>query len=414
MNKSLISVTRRNSAQFFERKNIMLKKNFIPLLLIVALAAGLTACGPVESEIPADDSANQTIHSPSAVIAEGTILPVRAEYLAFLASGFVEEISVELGDTVEAGQVLARLSSADQVEAQLAAAELELLSARQALDTLVRNGDANLAAAWIAFMGAQEARAEAERDWERLNLDNIEDRIEDALVDILDAEEELQEAQDEMDKYADLDEDNSSRERAENDLEREQEDYNEAVRDLEELERERDTVRAALDAALAAEAEARHQLELSAGGANADDLALAEARLASAQAQAAAVEDLLTNYLITVPFDGVVTDVNIDLGEQTGPGIWAISVADLSEWVIESTDVTELEIVRVFVGQEVTFTADAFQEVSMTGVVSEIGQSPVVKSGDVTYVVRIAVDQADLDPRVMWGMTVELVFEPED
>jgi multidrug resistance efflux pump len=395
-----------------EKELVMNKKNITIVLIALIFFALLAACASEQADNAADEPADLEVQGPSAVIAEGTLLPVRAEYLSFQAAGFVEQLDVALGDAVVEGQVLARLSSAAQIEAQIAAAELEVLAAQQDLDTLIRTGDANLAAAWTALMQAQIARAAAERAWERLNLDNIADRIEDAEADLIDLQADLDEAQEEFDKYADLDEDNRSRTRAEDDLERAQEDYNQGVRDLEELQRERDMVRADLDAALAGEAEAQHQFDLSAEGPNADALALAQSRLSAAQAQLGAARGLLDNYLIAAPFNGVVTDLNVDPGEAVAPGTWAVSVADTSEWIVESTDVTELEIVRIFVGQEVSLTPDAFPEVTMSGTVTEIGQSPVMQSGDVTYVVRVSVD--DPDPRVMWGMTVELVFDPVD
>jgi multidrug resistance efflux pump len=171
--------------------------------------------------------------------------------------------------------------------------------------------------------------------------------------------------------------------------------------------RERDTVRAALDAALAAEAEAKHQYELSAEGANKDQLTLAQARLENAKAQVAASESNLSNYIITAPFDGVVAEVAIKIGEQVGPESRAVSVADTSSWF---TDITELEVVDVAVGQKVTFTADALNDVVMNGTVSEISQSSYTQGGDVVYTVRI--DAEDVDPRLKWGMTVEVTFEP--
>lgn len=394
----------------------MKTKNLILTLFVILLAVSLSACDLLntEAENSATEMVDYAVPETSAVIAEGTLLPIQAEYIAFQAYGFVEEIYVELGDQVTAGQQLARLSSADQVEAQLTAAELELLSAQQAVDALIRSGDANLAAAWTALLNVQAARAEAQRAWDELDLDDIEDRIDDAEVEVLDREEDLEDAQEEFDKYADLDEDNSFRMDAEDDLEEAQADYNAAVRELEEITRERDAVQASLDAAIAAEVEAQYQFEISADGPNADDLALAQACLENAQAQLTAVQDLMNNYVLVAPFDGVVAGLNVDVGEQVAAGTWAVSIANTSAWIVESTDVTELEIVRIFVGQSVSFTPDAFQEVSISGVVTEIGLSPVVQSGDVTYLVRVAVDQADIDPRVMWGMTVELVFEPVD
>jgi multidrug efflux pump subunit AcrA (membrane-fusion protein) len=385
-----------------------MKKTKTLILLMMVAVLVLTACANQAASTPAP--AVDSVSAPEGVVAEGRLEPVRAVNLTFQARGIVEEIHAKIGDSVKKGDVLARLSNAAVSEAQLAAANLELVSAQQALDALNRNGSANLAAVWTAYMTAQEARAEAQRDWEDLNVDSIEDRIEDAKAELEDLEEDLQDAKDEFDKYKDLDEENARRVAAEDDLETAQEKYNEAVRELEEITRERDTVRAALDAALAAEAEAKYQYEISANGVNADQLALATARLENARAQVAAAEANLSGYVITAPFDGVVVEVAVEAGEQVSPETRIVSVADTSAWVVETTDVTELEIVQLSLGQSVSITADALSDVTMTGVVTEISGSSVLQGGDVIYIVRIAVDE--VDPRVKWGMTVEVVFEP--
>jgi hypothetical protein len=46
----------------------------------------------------------------------------------------------------------------------------------------------------------------------------------------------------------------------------------------------------------------------------------------------------------------------------------------------------------------------------MKGTVVQISQSSFVQSGDVIYTVRIQADE--VDPRLKWGMTVEVNFEP--
>src|SRR5688572_2385236 len=203
------------------RKETM-KKTFNELLMLVmVLALGLTACAN-QPTIAADNATPVTVSSND-VIAEGHLKPVHAANLVFQAPGVVEEINVQVGDTVSKGDVLARLSNADQAQAQLAAANLQRVEAQQALDTLNRTRGANLSAAWSAYMEAQEARAEAERDWEDLDVENVDDRIDDAKVDVEDREADLQDAQDEFDKYKDLDEENSRRKTAEDDLERSEE-----------------------------------------------------------------------------------------------------------------------------------------------------------------------------------------------
>jgi multidrug resistance efflux pump len=187
-------------------------------------------------------------------------------------------------------------------------------------------------------------------------------------------------------------------------------DYNTAVADLENIQRESDAVRASLDSALTAETEAKYQYEQSKDGANKDQLGLAEARLENAKAQIAAAESNLSNYVLTAPFEGVVAEVAVEVGEQVGSESRAVSVINASAWIIETTDITELEVVSVAVGQKVTFTADALNDVTMEGVVTEVSQSAFVQGGDVIYTVRIAANA--VDPRVKWGMTVEVTFEP--
>ena len=376
-------------------------------IMLIALALALTACA---NQQPATQEAAPAPLPSNTVVAEGNLKPVQAVNLSFQARGAVESVSVEIGDTVKQGEVLARLANASQAEAQLAAAKLELVSAQQAFDALVRTGPANLASAWDAYQKAQTVRAEAERDWEDLNVDDIEDDIEDDKAEIEDRAQDLKDAQEDFDKYKDLDKDNSKRKSAEDDLENAQADYNEAVRKLEETVRKRDSVRAALDAALAAEAEARYQYDLSADGANKDQLTLAQARLDNAQAQVAAAEANLSNFILTAPFDGVVADVAVNVGEQVGAESRAVSIVNTSAWIIETTDITELEVVKVAVGQKITFTADALSDVVMNGTVTEISQSAYAQSGDVLYTVRIQVP--DPDPRLKWGMTVQVNFEP--
>ncbi|HEY5728499.1 MAG TPA: HlyD family efflux transporter periplasmic adaptor subunit [Anaerolineales bacterium] len=379
------------------------------VVLLVFLALTLSACANQQQPAVEDNTPSDTVISSGGMVAEGQIKPVNAVNLSFQARGVVEEINVKIGDKVSAGDVLARLSNASQAEAGLAAANLELLNAQQALDTLIRTGDGNLAQMWTAYMNAQALRAEAEREWEDLNIDNIEDQIEETESDVLDLEEDLQDAQDEFDKYKDLDKDNSKRKTAADDLESAQEDFNEAVRELEELMRERDVVRVALDAAIANEAEAKYQWDLSTDGANKDQLMFAEARLESAKAQVAAAEDALSNYVLTAPFDGVVADVGIEVGEQVGAESRAVSIVDASAWVVESSDITELEVVDIEVGQPVSIVADALPDVRMDGVVTAVSQASYTQSGDVLFTVYISVD--DVDPRVKWGMTVEVTFE---
>jgi multidrug resistance efflux pump len=392
-----------------EKENTMKKKIYNLIMLTMVFALALTACAS-KQPVATPQSAEPVSVAADGVVAEGKLKPAQAANLSFQVRGMVEEINVKIGDQVKQGDVLARLSNATQAEAQLAAAQLGLLNAQYNLDTINRTGDANLAAAWTAYQKAQIARAAAQKAWDEVNPTDIQTRIDDQQATVNERKKDLQDAQDEFDKYKDLDKDNSKRKTAEDKLRNAERDYNTAVADLEGIQRESDVVRAALDSALAAEAEAKYQYEKSAGGANKDQLALAVSQLENAKAQLAAAESSLANYVLTAPFDGVVADVAVEVGEQVTAESRAVSVINASAWMIETTDITELEVVNVAVGQKVTFTADALSGVTMNGVVTEISQSSYVQGGDVIYTVRIAA--TDVDPRVKWGMTVEVTFAP--
>ena len=363
--------------------------NIAAILVIFSLA--LAACGtqPATTPAPAED-----VVTSNEVVAEGRLEPIQGTNLSFQARGIVEEILVKAGDSVKQGDVLARLTNAGVAEAQV-------VIAQNAYDTLLRNESGDRAKLWQAYMVAQEERGKAEQKWDDLNVDNIEDNIEDDKATVEDRKEDLQDALDEFEKYKDLDEDNSNRKAAEDDLERAQEDLNQAIRNLEEQIRERDEVRAKYDAALAVEAEAKYQYEISLDGPNADQLTLAKANLDSAK-------DTLSNYVIAAPFDGIVADVNIKAGEQVTVDTRVLSIANFDSWVIETTDITELEVVKLSEGQPVTFVPDALSDVVLTGTVTEISEAFTQQGGDILYTVRIAVKETD--PRLKWGMTVEVTF----
>jgi HlyD family secretion protein len=362
--------------------------NLIALLSIISIL--LTACAAAPTTTPVPESAALT----NEVIAEGRLEPLRGTNLSFQARGVVEDVLVKAGDTVQQGDVLARLANSGGAEAQVVVAQ-------NAYDVLLRNESGDRATLWQAYMDAQIARAAAEKKWEELNVDDIENRIEDSRAVVEDRQEDLKDAQEEFDKYKDLDEDNSKRKSAEDELERSQEALNQANRDLEDDMRERDEIRVTLDTALSVEAEARHQYEISLDGPNADQLSLAKANLDAAQ-------DALSNYVLTAPFNGVVAEVNVSAGEQVTAETRVVSVADFKSWTVKTTDVTELEVVKLSIGQKVLLVPDALPDLELHGTVVEISDAYTQQGGDILYTVRVQVD--DPHDRLRWGMTVEATF----
>jgi multidrug efflux pump subunit AcrA (membrane-fusion protein) len=378
------------------------------LLVLLSLVLALSACGakeetPVEPILPV---------SVDAVIAEGHILPVQNVRLNFSVRGKVAEILAEEGDKVTKNQVIIRLSDSEQAESALRGAELELVSAQQAYDDFVRTGGLATATAWQTYQNAQIQRAAAEREWEKLDTDGLQDDIDDAEGIVRDREDDLQDAQDDFDKYQDLDKDNAKRKDAEDALDAAQDDFNEAKRDLEEAIRKLDESHAALDAAISAESDAKYEYESRVeDGLAPDDKALLEARLNAAKAQVDAAQNTLDGYELKAPFAGTLTDINVEIGQLVGPELWAAQLADLSEFYVETSDLTELEVVKITENQTVEIVPDSLPELILTGSVESIGQSFKTQAGDIVYIVKINLD--DTDPALRWGMTVEVTFLAE-
>ena len=111
---------------------------------------------------------------------------------------------------------------------------------------------------------------------------------------------------------------------------------------------------------------------------------------------------------LTAPFDGTIMDINISSNQMVGPETWDVVIADTSQWFVDTSDLNEQDVVKVSLGQKVDVSADALPGVKMSGVVAEIGNTPVNQGTDVLYTVRILLNNPDA--RLRWGMTMEVTF----
>lgn len=381
-----------------------MKKISQALTLFLGLLILLTACVGK----PADTVTATPVPAAVPIIAEGHIVPHQGVYLSFLASGRVQEVLVEQGDQVRVGQVLVRLGDREQAAAALAGAQAQEIAARQAFGLLVRTADLGQGQAWQAYMDAQKVRAASQLAWDRLDLNAIQTDIQNAESDVTSRKTDLENAQNDLDKYLTLPADNATRQSYEDALRIAQINYDAAVQKAEDLVNGRDRVHAALNIALAAEAEAKRTYENTQDGPDSDKLALAQSQLDAATAQAAVAQTALDNYDLKAPFAGTVEDVNVSAHQMVGPQTWAVALADTSQWYVDTSDLTEMDVVRVSVGQAVEVTADALPGVTMNGVVESVSGAPLFQGGDVLYTVHIKL--TDLDPVLLWGMTVELTF----
>jgi HlyD family secretion protein len=372
----------------------------LSLILVLAACNGTSTVSPTATPIP----------SPETVVAGGHLAPNQSTYLTFLASGRVEEVLVHKGDQVSAGQVLVRLGDRQQVEAALAGAQAQQAAAQQAYDLLVRTAALGSAQAWQAYMNAQKAVAAAQLAWDKLDLNTIQTNIDSAQADVASRQIDLNKAQVDFDKYSNLPSSNPTRKTYENALRTAQTNFDTAVLKVIDLTNQRDSLHSALDTTTAAQAEALLTYQDTRNGPDSEKLALAMAQLDAVTNQVIAAQSALDNYDLKAPFAGVVEDTNVSASQLVSPQNWVVALADISQWYVNTSDLTETDVVKVSVGQAVRVTADALPGVGMDGVVDSISGAPTLQGGDVLYTVHILLKNPD--PRLLWGMTMEATFSP--
>lgn len=164
-------------------------------------------------------------------------------------------------------------------------------------------------------------------------------------------------------------------------------------------------------AAMAQVASAQAALDRLLEGATAEDIDMAEARIASAQAALASVTAQVRLTQVTAPFDGQVGAINVRPGEIINPGEAAILFGDTHQMHIETTDLRETDVIYVQDGQTVEVTFDALPDRVFTGVVTSVAPVSSAVQGSTNYTVDV--DVADLDPALRWGMTAFVNIQPE-
>lgn len=363
------------------------------------------------------------------IVVEGRLAPRRWVDLSFVTNGQVAEVLVEEGDVVQAGSILARLGKREQLESAVAQAELELLAARlellsaqQELDDLFENLPEAQTQALQAMTEARQAVRDAERRVNNLNSPAGQVDIDSAWASVVLAKDRLDQAREDYEPYAGKPEDNLTRAAYLNKLAEMQRAYDEAVRRYNNLsgisgsEFDLNQAQAELSIAEARLAQAQKDYALLQNGPDPVLVSLAESRIDAAQARiAAAVQALdaarsaLADLELRAAIDGTVVNLDLIPGQQVSAGEPVVKLADFSQWYVETENLTEIEVVDVARGQNVTVLPDALPSLQLAGEVETISDEYEEKRGDVTYTVRIRLGQAD--PRLRWGMTAGVTFE---
>jgi len=370
------------------------KKEHILVGLLALATVGLllfTGCGGSASsdtveaaEVPAVSQEDE-----GKVVAEADIEPARTSALGFETPGDVVEVLVQAGDAVSTGDPLARLD-ATSLELSLAEAQANVALQRAVLAQLeitqptaetmeleLRQARAQSAAPSIAIAEAELAQAQ-------ITLDNARDEHQAAL-------DRPWEPDKVRETYAEL-------------LERAELAYQAAQAQLEQAR-----------LAQSAHTYGVELREISLERATAEweqQVAQAEARLQQVEVAVQRIQLQIEEATLVASFDGVVASVKVEAGDTVTPSEPVVVLAALDQLQARTTDLTELDVARVAVGQPAVVTVDALPEQEFAGRVREIALQPGDYRGDVVY--AVVVELADVaDAPLRWGMTALVEIEAQ-
>lgn len=420
------------------------------LPVVLAFQLVFSACGgqstptptPAASPAPSADLPA----SSGAVLASAKVVPARTAELSFPAAGRVEAVNAGEGEQVQAGAVLVAQDSAEKAAAA-ARARAALFQAQARLAELQAGPRTQEIAAAQARVDASQARlaqlsegtrpeeiaaARADVGAAQAALQQLyagpreEERIS-ALAALANARAALQQAQSAYDRVSS---------RADVGMLSESRALQEATNDYEAAQARYDLLYAAPDPDVVAAAQARVQqaqstlAQLQTPG-SANQIAEAEAQVRSAQAEldlltvgvrdetlaaaAGAVAEAeavlqqaevdLVDTELRAPFTGTVTALQVNPGEMVLAGQVLLTLADLAHLQVETTDLSEVDVAQVAVGQPVVVIVEPLG-VEIQGRVARIAPQANVIGGDVVYAVVIELDSQPAGLR--WGMSAEV------
>lgn len=368
----------------------------LPLVTMVVILA-LSACDAddtptplptvdLEGDIVAPSS--QSRAGGASVTASGAVVPLREVELAFPMGGLVETVEVRPGDRVEIGQLLAALEASD-----LEAAADE---SQRSLDELASPVSIAVAEKTVALR--QQAVDDAQRKMDDLGgpsglatqIRNLEGRIDLAEQELVEQAAALSDLQGLPDGDPEKAEALVAMTEAQLRLDALVESYLRAV--SRPTEAEVNALQADVEAAEAALEEARWYVAALRGEAvpeHATGISLVQ--LERAKDELTAAERRVASTRLAAPIEGTVTVVATAEGEYASRGQVVIVVSDISLLWVETTDLSERDVVELEIDQEATVYLEALDE-QVAGRVSGISPVADTLGGDVVYRVTVKLD----------------------
>ncbi len=357
--------------------------------------------------------------------ASGNVRPVQSVNLSPKSQGRIAELLVEQGDTVQQGQIVARMES-DEVQAGVQQAKAALAQAEARLEKQRSGSRAEEVAQAQARLEKAKATLAQLRAGSRLeDIGEASAGVARTQAQVTEAQSRLTLAETNVKRNRQLaaqgaiptqefDRAIDEAHRAKATLEQAQAGVAEAKQRLEKLQNgTRPEDIAGADASVA---EAQSQLDEMLNGTRPEDIAEAEAAVAEARARVKLSEVQMEDTLVRAPFPGTIAQRYATVGAFVTPTTSASSAGSATSTSIVAlarglevlAKVPEADISQIKPGQKVEIVADAYPDEVFKGRVHLIAPE-AIKERDVTlFEVRVDIDTG-LN-KLQSGMNVDLTF----
>ena len=320
--------------------------------------------------------------------------------LNFGTGGTVKQVYVKVGDVVKQNDVLAELDATD-LQLSLANAQLALNQQLARYEqTRAGSTEAELAASRASLESAQ---ASYEAAVKKANLNDEQLVI--ARTSLDRSSLALQKAQSDYDKAvterkSDVTTQAALLVQAKLEFESAQASYNIQIASINDT---------GVRSAAASLASSKSNLQKLQTSPTPQDLQIAQTQLEQSRISLAQAQYRLRNAQIIAPFDGIVTQVNIDNFLTAAASTQAIQLSDLSKLQV-TVNIAEVDIAKVKNAQEVNITLDALPDrPQLKGKVDQTALVAVTTQGVVNYPVIVTLDSPDTTV-VKTGMTANIAI----
>lgn len=333
------------------------------------------------------------------IVATGVIRPIRQVKISPKQTGLIKRLYVKQGDFVQKGQIVAQMDDSNLV-GQLQASRGAYLQSVDAYEKAKRgNRPQEVASAGFQALRAEKAVGQTQQNVNRLRL-----------------QIKSLEAQAERDRQL------AARQTmlAQNGAISEQDRVNAATQaqvTATQLEMAKQELRQAETAVAQSGAEleaARQQHNLIQSGSRAEDISAALHASMQARGNLQTLEQQHRDMTIRAPFDGVITQKYAEEGAIVTPTTSAATTSATSSSIVNLASplemvaqVSEADIPKIKLGQEVEIVPNALPDKKFMGTVTQIAPEAIITQNVTTFEVHASVES---DPLLLSGMNVSSRF----